>query len=123
VADALKLLLDVSRGGDIAVGEMAEVELHPRTQAPLNRHLVDGDGALAAIHGRSEMPGRVEMGAAMSGQPDPLDCPALAVGKVLLAQAGEEFAHVGRGLLVVAVFDAGAITGRVSGHVVFERNG
>ena len=51
-----------SRGGrDIAVGEVAEVELDAGLQAPFERHLVDGDRALAAVHGRGEVPGRVEM--------------------------------------------------------------
>ena len=44
MADALELRLDVGGGGDIAVGEMAEVELHAGLEAPVERHLVDRPG-------------------------------------------------------------------------------
>ena len=61
MADALELGFDVLRGRHIAVLEMPEVELHAGIEAPFQRHLVDGDRALAAIHGGGEMIGRVEM--------------------------------------------------------------
>jgi hypothetical protein len=67
VADALKLGLHVGRTRHIAVGELAEVEFHAGLQAPVQRQLVDGDGALAVIHGGGEMIRRVEMGGAMGG--------------------------------------------------------
>ena len=52
---------DVLRGGDIAALEMPEVELDRRIEAPLQRHLVDRYCPLAPIHGRREMPGRVQV--------------------------------------------------------------
>src|SRR5579883_2650300 len=99
--DALELVLNVFRGCDIAVGEMAEVELDGRLQAPFERHLVDGPGALAAIHGGMEVPGRVEMGAVMGREVDLLDRPALAVGQILRLQPIEELQHPWQPLLMV----------------------
>jgi hypothetical protein len=42
MADALELGFDVGGGRHIAVGELPEIELHRRLQAPFERHLVDG---------------------------------------------------------------------------------
>ncbi len=47
--DAFELGFDVARGRHIAVGQVAEVELERGLHAPFERHLVDGDGALAAL--------------------------------------------------------------------------
>ena len=49
MADALELGLDVGGGGDIAVGEMTKVELHPRLEAPFKRNLVDRPCALPSF--------------------------------------------------------------------------
>jgi hypothetical protein len=46
VADARQLGLDIGGGDHVAVGEVAEVQLHPGLEAPVQRHLVDGDRAL-----------------------------------------------------------------------------
>ena len=67
-----------------AVGEMAEVEFYAGLEAPFERHLVDGDRALAVIHRGSEMPGCVEMRRAMRRQPHPFEAPAFAVGQLFL---------------------------------------
>ena len=101
---------------------MPEVELHAGIEAPFQRHLVDGDGALAAVHGGGEMPGRIEMRGVMRGQPDPFDRPAFRSGQVALLQAGKEFHHVGRGLPMILIFDLRAVAGRIGGDIVFERN-
>src|ERR1700678_2024198 len=50
VADTLELRLDIGRGGDIAVREMTEVELHGGLETPFERNLVDRPGALAFVH-------------------------------------------------------------------------
>src|SRR6185503_2887444 len=61
VTDALEFSLDVLCGRDVAVRKMAEVELHAGLETPFKRHLVDGNGTLAVIHGGGEMPGCIEM--------------------------------------------------------------
>src|SRR5471032_934012 len=61
VTDALQLVIDFLRGDDMTVGHGAEVELYAGLEAPFERHLVDSDGALALVHRRMEMIGRVEM--------------------------------------------------------------
>src|SRR5271166_83312 len=61
VPDALELGLDVGGGRDIAVGEMAEVELDAALETPFERDLVDRPGALALVHRRVIVPRRVEM--------------------------------------------------------------
>src|SRR6185503_9164979 len=99
---------------------MAEVEFHAWLQAPIERDLVDGDGAFAAVHGGGEMPERIEMRRAMRGQPHPFEAPAFAVRQVCLLQAGKKLEDVGGGLLVVERFDLWAVTGRIGGDVIFE---
>ena len=121
VADALQLRLHVGGGGDVAVREVAEVELHARLEAPLQRHLVDGDGALAAVHGGGEVPGRIEVRAVVGGDIDALHGPALAVRQLGRRQAGEERAHLRRALLVVDVGDLGLVAGRVRRDVALQR--
>ncbi len=80
VRDARELGLHVACGRDIAVGEVPKVELDSALEAPVERHLVDRDRSLAAVHGRGEMPGRVEMGGVVRRQLDPLDRPTFALG-------------------------------------------
>ena len=66
---------------------------------------------------------RVEMRAVMRGELDPFDRPAFAVGQLLVLQAREELADLGRGLLVVEVADARPVARRIGGDVVLQRNG
>jgi hypothetical protein len=67
---------------DVAVGHVAEVELHARAEAPFQRHLVDGDRAFAAVHRRMVVIGRVEMGAVVGGDLQALHRPAFAAGQI-----------------------------------------
>src|SRR5260370_6264764 len=122
MADALELGVDVARAGQIAVGEVAESELDAELQAQFERHLVEGDRALAAVHGGMKMVGRVEMRAVGGRERDVLDRPAFAVGQLLDAQPGEELHHFGRRLAVVAVLDLRAEAGRIGGDVVLQRH-
>ena len=85
MANALELLVDVGGGRDIAVRKMAEVEFHARLKAPFERHFVDRPRALALIHCRMVMPGRVEMGAVVSCELHAFDRPSLPVRQVLLS--------------------------------------
>ena len=63
---------------------MPEVQLHAWLEAPLQRHLVDGAGALLfaqrLVHGAVEVVGRIKVGAVVRGQLDERHCPAFAVG-------------------------------------------
>src|SRR5205823_240493 len=81
MADALQLGLDVLRGDDVAVAPRSKVELHARLKAPFERHLVDGDRALASVHRRGEVIGRVEVRAVVGHEADPLDRPALGAAQ------------------------------------------
>jgi hypothetical protein len=74
------------------------------------------------IHGGVEMIGRVEMRAVMSHEPDPFDGPALAIGQILLLEAGKEARDVGGGVLVRQILDARAIARRVRRDLVLERH-
>ena len=124
VADALELGLDVGRGDHVAVGEVAEVELHAGLEAPFERHLVDRDrGLLLAqrlVHRRMEVVRRVQVRAVVGRQLHHLHRPALAVGQVLLLQAGEERLDLREGVLVREVLDLRREGRRVAQHVVFE---
>ena len=86
-----------------------------RLQTPLQRHLIDGDRPLAAVHRRRVVVWRVHVGAVVGGDPDPFDGPAFPVGQVLDLRAGEERDHLGRGLLVVVVVDLRQVPGRIRG--------
>src|SRR5438477_532109 len=50
MTDAVELGGDILGHHDIAIGEMPEIELDARLQAPVERHLVYRDRALAAVH-------------------------------------------------------------------------
>src|SRR5262245_10107362 len=102
---------------------MPEVELNARLEAPFERDFVDGRGALALVHRRSEVIRRVEMRAAMRRELDPLDRPAFAVGQLIDGQSRKELAYLFRGLLVIEVPDAWSVSGRISGDIVLQRDG
>ena len=72
MADALQLRFDVLGGGDVAVREVAEVELHAGLEAPFERHLVDGDrrASRPSSSRRMEVIGRVQVGAVVGRQGD-----------------------------------------------------
>ena len=123
MADALQFRFDIGGGGHVTVGEMTEVQFHARLEAPVERHFVDGDRALAVIHGGREVPRRIEMCGAMRGQPHPLEAPAFAVGQIFLLEAGKEFQDVGRGRFMIEIFDRRPVAGRIGGDVVLKRNG
>jgi len=61
MADALELGIDIFCSCNIAIGKMPEIELHARLEAPIERDLVDSDCSLAVVHGRSKVPGCIEM--------------------------------------------------------------
>ena len=103
-----ELGVDVGGGRDIAIGEMAEVELHPGLKAPFERHFVDRPGALAAVHRRVVVPRRVEMGAVVRRELHALDRPSLPVRQVLLLEPRKERKNLREALLVVDVFDSRA---------------
>src|SRR5262249_674098 len=90
MADAFQLGLDLGDGDDMPIGPVAEVELDAGLEAPFQRHLVDGDGALALVHGRMEVIGRVEMRAVVGREADVLDRPALAVGRSCFWRPGKK---------------------------------
>jgi hypothetical protein len=95
VADALQLGLDISGADHVAVREMPEIELHARLVEPFERQLVDGRGALAAIHGRGVVPGRVDVGAVVGRDLALLGGPAFAAGEAVGRHAGEMPQHAG----------------------------
>src|SRR5262249_57381963 len=94
-------------------------ELDGGLKTPFERYLVDGDRALAAIHGGGEMPRCVEVRGVVGREPDPLDRPAFAIWQILLAQAGKEPDHLRRRLPVGETSDLSAIARRIGGRVVF----
>ena len=102
---------------------MPEVELHARLKAPFQRHLVDGPGALAAVHGGMEVPGRIEMRAVVGGELHLLHRPALAVGQIFRLQPVEELQHSRQALLVIDVLDRRMPARRIGRHVVLQGNG
>jgi len=82
VVDAGQLGLDIGLGDQIAVVEMPEVELHPGSHEPVQRHLVDPGHRVAILVDRVIMLGRIHMGAVMGGQRDGLIGRIEAAGQV-----------------------------------------
>ena len=50
VADPVEFGLDLLGGDNVAIRHRPEVQLDAAPDAPVQRYLTDGDGALAAIH-------------------------------------------------------------------------
>ena len=123
VADALELSLHVGGLHHIAIGELGEVQLHAGLKAPLQRHLVDGNGRLLLaqgfVHRAMEMIRRVQVGAVVGRELHQLHRPALAIGQVALLQAGKEGLDLRVGVLMREVFDLGRKGRRVGEHIVF----
>src|SRR5262249_19510532 len=88
----------------------------------VRRALVDRDRALAAVHRRSEMIGRVQMRAVVGHEPGPLDGPPFGVRQLLLPEAGEKRRDVLRGVAMTEVFDLRTVTGRIGHDVVLDRH-
>jgi hypothetical protein len=106
---------------------MAEIELHRRLEAPFQRHLVDPPRRLAArhqrvVHGAEEVVWRIQMGAVMAADLDPLDRGVFAV-----RQIGDPHAHVvgdrRRGLVMVDIVDLRQHMRRVAGDAGAQRAG
>src|SRR4029450_1507558 len=122
MADALEFGLDVLCRCDIAIREVPEVEFHRGLEAPFERHLIDSDGPLPTIHGRGEMPRRIEMRRAVGRQSDPFDSPTFAVRQIFLFQPRKEFQNIGCRRLMIEIVDLRPITGRIGRDVVFKWN-
>jgi hypothetical protein len=123
VADALEFGIDILGGGDITVGQVPEVELDARLQAPFQRHLVDGPCPLAAVHGRMIVVGRIEMGAVMGRELHRLHRPALSVRQIFGPEAFKESEHARQALLVIVVLNDRVDPRRIGRNVILQRHG
>jgi hypothetical protein len=106
----------------MAIRQMPEIELHAGLKAPVERHLVDGDGARATVHRGVVVPRGVHVRAVVRGELHAFDGPALAIGQILGLQARKEPADVGCRLRVSGVGDGRPVTRRIGRDVVFEWN-
>jgi hypothetical protein len=108
----------------MAIGKVAEVQLHARLEAPLQRDLVDRDGPLLlpelAVHGGVEVVRRIEVRSVVRRQLHRLHGPALAIGQVLALQAGEERLHLRERGVVREVLDLRRERRRIRNHVVLQ---
>jgi hypothetical protein len=123
VADAGELGFDLGGAHHMPVRQRSEIELDPGAIAPVERNLVDGRSRLAAIHRRGEVPGRVEMGAVVGRERDPLDCPALAVRQVLASKSGKVVLKRRHRVAMGMILDLRSEPRRISRNVVFQRDG
>jgi hypothetical protein len=123
VADAVELALHVIGLADIAVRLGAEVELDAGGEEPLQRHLVDLQRRLAAIHRTGEMPWRVEMRAIVRGDRHTLDRRAFAVRQLLDLEAGEYLRELLGAFAVIDVLDTRQHVRRIRSNAGFEGDG
>src|SRR6185437_11502943 len=68
------------------------------------------------------MPGRVEMGGAMSGQAYPFEAPTFAARQVFFFQAGKKLENIRSSRLMIEILDFWTVAWRIGGHIVFERD-
>ena len=120
--------LDVVGGNDVTIGEMPEIQFHPRLETPFKGNLVNGDrgstsGDESTVHRRMVVVGRIEMGTVVRRQHHPLDRPAFAIGQIVGGHARKECGHLGRGLAVAEILDFRDHARRVRGDAGFERDG
>src|SRR5262245_20984209 len=120
MANARKFGFDIGGGGNITVAEVAEVEFHARLEAPFQRHLIDGDGAFAVVHGGGEVPGRVEVRAIVGGDVDSFHRPTLAVRQVGWAETWKEAANLRCTLPMIEVGNLRLGTRRVGGDIALQ---
>ncbi len=88
------VILEILRDGNpVAVGEMAEIQDHPRPHAQMEGDLVYGQCRPATVHGGMVMPGSVQMGPGMGGQGEDLHRPPQPAGEVLFRVYPREELH------------------------------
>src|SRR5579871_504633 len=98
MSDPLEFGLDVLGGCDIAVGKMAKVKFHTTLETPFERHVIDGPGALTAIHGWVVVIGRIEMRAVVGRKLHSLHRPGLTFRQILRLQSRKEAEHARQAL-------------------------
>ena len=74
--------IDIGGGDDIAIGEMAKVQLDSRLKAPFERNFVDRDRAVSPVHRRSIVVGRIKVSAMMGRKPNSFVCPSFTIRKM-----------------------------------------
>ena len=127
MADALQLRLDVRGLDDVAVVEVAEVELDARIVEPFQRQLVDALAGPAAgrqpfVLAGEVVVGRVDVGAVVGADLDALDGGVLAFRQRVHGDA-HILRHARRGLMVVEILDLGQAVRRVGLDAGLERDG
>jgi hypothetical protein len=122
-----ELGFDVARRCHVAVGQVAEVELHGRLVAPLKRHLIDPPRGLAArlqsmVHGGEVVIRRIEMGAIVRADDATLDGRIFTPGQLGHADP-HVFCNRRGGLMVVEVLDLRQGVLRIALYSGLERRG
>ena len=108
----------ITQAFETAARKVPEIELHPRVEAPLQGHFVDGDCPLRLtaelfVHGRMKMIGRIQVSAVVSGELDPLHGPPFTIRQILGLEAREKSGHLLRRILVIEIGDLRFHPGRV----------
>ena len=86
---------------------MAKIQFDAGIIAPLQRHLINGDGALAAAHRGMVVIGGIKMRAVVRGQAQGFHRPAVTCGQVFFCQSGEISRHHRRGVGMGMIVDFG----------------
>src|ERR1700730_1566465 len=103
----------VRRAHHITIREAAEIQLHTRLEAPIERNFIYRDGAASAVHGRCVMIWGIQMSAVVGDEIDPLDSPCFAIRQVLGTQSRKKLLDLRNRHLVVDVLDARPVGGRI----------
>ena len=127
MADAFQFRLYIAGCGDIAVGQMPEIQLHAGLEAPFQRHFIDPPGWLPArfqgvVHGGEEVVRRVQMGTVMGGYFHFLHRCVFAVRQLIDPDA-HVFRHGRGGLVVIQILDLWQHVRRIALDARHQRDG
>ena len=105
MSNPIQFGLNIGCARYVPIRKMAEIELHPRGETPLQRHLIDCQGWQPTILRRMIVIGRIEVCSVVGVDPQFLNGPTFATGKVFAMQAGKERQKVWCCVLVISIFD------------------
>ena len=106
----------------MTVRQMSEVQLHTRVLTPFQRHFVNGDRPLTAVHGGVVVVGRIQMCAVVAADAQCLHCPAFPAGQILRLQPRKKAGDLACCHAVIEVIDFRQHDRRIGRYPRLERN-
>ncbi len=105
MADAGEFFIQIRRTNDIAVGVVAKIELHPRTDTPAQGDFINGQRSIAILHVGMVVPWRIHMCARVGAHIDELHRPALFFRQVVRTEPRKHRGKLKRACRMVMVIN------------------